>query len=60
MNAQARGNITDMVRKEAEELGTQAKQAVDTVLPDDRRTYSFNALIAAGVLGFIVGRICAR
>lgn len=32
----------------------------DPVLGSSDRKYSFNALLAAGILGFVVGRICAR
>ncbi|MCS0496176.1 hypothetical protein NVS89_13815 [Ancylobacter sp. MQZ15Z-1] len=44
----------------ARESARATREAVAHLPGLPPRHYSFNALVAAGVLGFVIGRICAR
>ncbi len=47
----------DAVRSVGDEVQNLAEDAVADLAPE--RRYSFHALIAAGLIGFVVGRMCA-
>lgn len=56
--ARAPRSADDMITMDAATGENLAADVVPLGSPD--RKYSFNTLVAAGIIGFVIGRICAR
>jgi len=54
---EAARNAEDAVRSAGEGVQNLAEDIAAELAPE--RRYSFHALIAAGLIGFVVGRMCA-